>query len=79
MTKTITSKTKMNEILSENEKAIKILFEAGMSCIGCPMAMSETLEDGCLAHGMSNSEIDKLIKKLNEGKGKSKKRCATTH
>ena len=49
----------------KNPKAAEILLDTGMACIGCPMAMQETLEEGCLAHGMSNKDIDKLIKELN--------------
>lgn len=64
MTK-ITKKTPMSKILEENENASEILFEAGMGCVGCSMAMHETLEDGCKAHGMSDKEINKLVEKLN--------------
>jgi len=62
----ITKKTSMFEILQEKPKAAEILFEAGMHCIGCPMAMQESLEDGCLAHGMSKKEIEELVKRLNK-------------
>ena len=62
----ITKKTKINSLLGKNQKAAEILFEAGMTCIGCPMAMQETVEQGCLAHGMTKKEIDELIKRLNE-------------
>jgi len=62
----ITSKTKLNKILEKNPEAAEILFEAGLSCVGCPMAMAETLEQGCLAHGMNSKEIDKLLEKLNK-------------
>lgn len=62
----ITKKTKLSAILGKNPEAAEILFEAGLSCVGCPMAMSETIEQGCLAHGMSKKEIDKLIERLNE-------------
>jgi hybrid cluster-associated redox disulfide protein len=61
----ITKKTKMNELLEKNPKAAEILFEAGLSCVGCPMAMQETIEQGCLAHGISKKEIDELVKRLN--------------
>ena len=61
----ITKKSKMSEILKEKPEAAQVLFEAGMSCCGCPMAMQETLEDGCKAHGMSEKEIDEIVKKLN--------------
>ena len=62
----ITGKTKLSAILGKNPKAAEILFEAGMACVGCPMAMQETVEQGCLAHGMTKKEINELIKRLNE-------------
>ena len=61
----ITKKSKLSEILKYKPEAAQILFEAGMGCCGCPMAMQETLEDGCKAHGMSEKEIKELVKKLN--------------
>lgn len=57
-----TKKTKLSEVM-KNEKAAKIFFESGMSCLGCPMAMQETIEDGCNAHGI---DADKVLKKLNK-------------
>ncbi len=65
--KKITGKTKLNDLI-ENERAIEILFDSGMSCIGCPMAMQETIGQGCKAHGMNKKEIEELIEKLNKGK-----------
>jgi len=62
----ITKKTKLSELLEKNPKATEILFEAGMACVGCPMAMNETVEQGCSAHGMTKKQIDELIKRLNE-------------
>ena len=61
----ITSKTRMSEILKGNSNAAELLFESGMGCIGCSMAMQETLEQGCKAHGMSDKEIKEIIRKLN--------------
>ncbi len=62
----ITKETKMNELLQGNPESAEILFDTGLSCVGCPMAMQETLEQGCLAHGIGKKEIDELVKKLNE-------------
>ena len=62
----ITKKTKLSELLEKKPEAAEVLFEAGMGCCGCPMAMQETLGDGCLAHGMSEKEIKELIKRLNK-------------
>ena len=66
--KKITKKTKLSGILNINPDAAEILFKEGLSCIGCPMAMQETLEEGCLAHGMSKKDIDKLVERLNKEK-----------
>jgi len=59
----ITKKMSFSEIMEKFPKAIEIFMEKGMHCIGCPMAMQETLEDGAKAHGL---DVDKLVKELNE-------------
>jgi hybrid cluster-associated redox disulfide protein len=64
--KEITGKMTFGEILKNNSEAVEILFSNGLHCIGCGMAMYETLEEGCQAHGMNKKEIDDLIKKLNQ-------------
>jgi len=64
----VTHKTKLSEILQKKPEAARILSEAGLSCVGCPMAMQETLEDGCKAHGMNDKKINELIKRLNSKK-----------
>ncbi len=63
--KKITKKTKLSELV-RNEKAAELLFKEGLTCIGCPMAIQETLEQGCKAHGLNDKEIEELIKKLNK-------------
>ena len=64
-TTTITKKMSFGEVLKKNPEAAEILFENGLHCIGCGMAMYESLEDGCKSHGMSEKEINELIKKIN--------------
>ncbi len=61
--KEISKEMSFNEIIQKNPEAAGILMEKGMHCIGCPMAMQETLEQGALAHGI---DADKLIKELNK-------------
>ena len=56
----------IGDILKKHPELSGVLFEAGLECIGCPMMSLETLEQGCKAHGMSDKEVDKLIKILNE-------------
>lgn len=62
----ITKKTKIGEIVGQNPEVAEILFNSGMMCCGCPMAQQETLEQGCLAHGMNKKDIDKLVEELNK-------------
>ncbi len=68
----ITKKMNLIEVVNKKPEAMEILSKYGMHCIGCAMAHFETLEDGCRAHGMSNKDINKMIKEINSIK-KTKK------
>lgn len=62
----ISKKTKISEVLNEKQELAEKFFEAGLGCVGCPMAQMETIEQGCKAHGIDDKEIDKWIKELNK-------------
>ena len=62
----ITKNTKISKIVEEKPEAVEILFDAGMCCVGCPMAQQETLEQGCLGHGMNEEKINELVERLNK-------------
>ena len=59
------------EVIRKNPKAGRILFEEGLTCGGCPIAINETIEQGCLVHGMDPA---KILKKLNAGQKKKIKK-----
>ncbi len=65
----ITKKTKIGEVLENNPKKAELLMSVGMGCVHCPMAQMETIEEGCLGHGMNKKQIDKLVEELNELEG----------
>jgi len=66
-TKALVTKTMLiGDIAMKYPKAVPIMFKHGMHCIGCGMTAYETLEQGCLAHGMSSEEIDKMIEEINK-------------
>lgn len=69
----ITRKTNMNVLLMERPELAGLLLSSGMGCMGCPMAHMETIEEGCMAHGMNSKEIDKFIERLNKEEGKKGK------
>jgi len=68
-----TGKTKENQLITKNmtiaetvgrfPETIPILMAHGMHCIGCPMALQETLEQGLSVHG---ENVDKIIEELNK-------------
>lgn len=58
--------TNLDKILEINPNAGEILFDSGMHCLGCGMSQMETLEQGCLAHGMSKKQIKELVERLNK-------------
>jgi len=65
----ISKEMTFQEVLQKYPEAAMLLMEKGMACIGCPMAMQETIEQGCIAHGLDPDEIVKLLnKKLKEKK-----------
>jgi len=63
--KKINKKMSFSEVMKNNPEAAEILMNEGMHCFGCPMAMSETLEQGAAAHGIN---ADKIVLKLNSKK-----------
>ncbi len=63
MAEKINKKMSFSELLEKYPEAAGVLMESGMHCIGCPMAMQETLEDGIKAHGL---DVDEVIKNINK-------------
>ncbi len=70
--KKITKRSKLMDIVKEKPESMEILGEYGLHCIGCAMAHFETLEQGCKAHGMSDKDIEKIVKEINSTKEKKK-------
>jgi len=50
---------------NKGQKLAQEMTNAGLHCVGCSAATWETVEAGMLGHGMSESEIDALLGKLN--------------
>lgn len=55
----------LGDIVTNYPEVVPILASAGLHCIGCHVATYESLEEGCLAHGMNKKEVDELVKKSN--------------
>ena len=57
----ITKEMTIGEILTINPKAIPVLLNAGMHCLGCPASQAESLEEAAMVHGI---DIDALMAEL---------------
>lgn len=54
------------ELLQSYPKAGPILAGYGLHCIGCHVGVTETIEEGCQAHGISEENIEKIMTELNQ-------------
>lgn len=50
----------------KGQRLAQVLSSAGLQCVGCGAATWETLEAGCLGHGLSESQLQELLDKLNQ-------------
>ncbi len=77
MVKKIERNTTLGEVVSMFPDAVPVMLGHGLHCVGCHVAVFETVEQGAKAHGMDEKEIDSLLKEMNatikkEAKGKKK-------
>lgn len=55
------------ELIKKFPHAGPVLAGYGLHCIGCHIGISETIEQGAKAHGLSDDDIGSMMTKLNEG------------
>lgn len=85
MSKTkITKDSMINEIVQEHPFLIEEFFEVGMMCVGCHRSSIETIEQGCLVHGLTDKQTEKFVEMLNkklekENEKKNKKNSGKKH
>ncbi len=53
------------ELIQKFPKAAPLLANYGLHCIGCHIAVTETIEEGARAHGLDGAQITKMIDDLN--------------
>jgi len=59
----ITKDMNIIDVVKNHPETVNVFQKHGLSCIGCPFAMMETLEQGAKSHGI---DLEKLLKDLNE-------------
>jgi len=61
----INKKDTLGQIMKDYPEVAPVLAKAGLHCVGCHVSAYESLEDGCLAHGLTEKDIVELVKKAN--------------
>ncbi len=59
----ITKDTTIGELIKELPESVHVLQKQGMHCIGCHVAVWETIEQAAEVHGINS---DSLLRKLRE-------------
>jgi hybrid cluster-associated redox disulfide protein len=72
MKQKITRQTIIADAVKLNPLAPQIMFKYGLHCIGCHVSLYETIEQGCMTHGMDSRDVDNMVAELN-GQEKKKK------
>ena len=61
--KKITKNMTFGEVLKDYPQVAPVFLKFGMQCIGCHIAVTETIEQGAAAHGV---DADQLVEELNK-------------
>jgi len=72
MAEKVTKDMTFQDILSKYPESASIMMKFGLHCIGCHMSAMETIEQGCLGHGMDEKMIDEMLKEINNIASKKK-------
>ncbi|MFH1823338.1 MAG: DUF1858 domain-containing protein [archaeon] len=54
---------KIGEMLSQYPQTAQVLVRNGLTCVGCPFANNETIEQGAKSHSL---DLKKLLHELNK-------------
>ncbi len=62
----ITKDMTIGEVIEKHPKVVGIMLRYGLHCVGCGIAAMETIEQGAKGHGMSDKEIEMMVRELND-------------
>lgn len=65
MSEKIVKDMTFGNLLEKYPDAAPVLGKYGLHCIGCHIAVIETIEQGAKAHGLSDEELDKMLSEMN--------------
>jgi iron-sulfur cluster assembly accessory protein len=64
-TPAITDDMTISDVVAKYPSATEVFLEYGLHCVGCHVAYWETIRQGAQGHGMTDEEIDMMIRDAN--------------
>jgi len=61
----ISSKMTISELIRKYPKTVFVFLDYGLHCVGCPMALPETIEEAAKLH---NIDLKKFLKDLKKAR-----------
>jgi len=61
----VTRDMMIGDVVQEYPKAAFVMIQYGLHCIGCHVSAYETIEQGCLGHGMPPHVLDEMLEDVN--------------
>ena len=61
----VTKDMTIGEVVKRYPAAAEIMLGYGLHCVGCHVNPFESIEQGCMGHGMPEHVIDEMIAKIN--------------
>ena len=61
----VTKDMTIGDVVNKYPETASVMLSYGLHCVGCSVNPYETIENGCLGHGIDEKTIDKLIKDIN--------------
>jgi hybrid cluster-associated redox disulfide protein len=56
----------IGDVVSKYPDTAVVMMNNGLHCIGCHVSLSESIAEGASAHGLSDKEIDDMVKQMNK-------------
>jgi len=62
----ITKDMTIGDVVEKHPKVAEVMQEYGLHCFGCHVNIYETIEQGCLGHGMTDETINSMVSDINK-------------
>lgn len=62
----VTRDSNLGDIAKSYPQAAAVMLEYGLHCVGCFANQFDTVEMGARIHGMTETEVDEMLQRINE-------------